>query len=130
MNQSTMLAQRTEKLIQELKPDNVMVQTSSEWYDAARSLRYVDSQEEFNAYATDLEKFEQKAMFDFYYSNRRYVFLARLYAYYYLMQFHFRFGPHFKFWTPGLEIRNACQAAQQVGSKLTFLGSEMNRETW
>lgn len=46
------------------------------------------------------------------------------------MQFHFRFGPHFKFMTPGLEVRNACQAAQQTGAKLTFLGSEMNRETW
>lgn len=32
MNQSTMLAQRTEKLIQELRPDEVMVQTSSEWW--------------------------------------------------------------------------------------------------
>jgi hypothetical protein len=69
-----MLAQRTEKLIQELRPDEVMVQTSSEWWEAARSLQYVDSQEEFNDYGADLEKFEQKNMFDFYSATRRLVF--------------------------------------------------------
>jgi hypothetical protein len=74
MNQSTMLAQRTEKLIQELRPDEVMVQTSSEWWEAARSLQYVDSQEEFNDYGADLEKFEQKNMFDFYSATRKLVF--------------------------------------------------------
>ena len=85
LNQSTMLAQRTEKLIQELKPDNVLVQTSPEWWDAARSLQYVDSQEEFNAYGNDLEKFEQKGMFDYYYATRKFIFFARLYSYYYTM---------------------------------------------
>lgn len=108
MNQSTMLAQRTEKLIQELKPDEVMVQTSSEWWDAARSLKYVDSQDEFNAYGADLEKFEQKKMFDFFSATRVAIFQARIMSYYYLMQYHFRFGPHFRFTRPGLEIRNAC----------------------
>jgi hypothetical protein len=35
LNQSTMLAQRTKKLIEELQPDTVMVQTSPEWWQAA-----------------------------------------------------------------------------------------------
>ena len=47
-NQSTMLAQRTQKLIEEVEPDTVIVQTSPKWWDNARSLRYVDSQDELN----------------------------------------------------------------------------------
>lgn len=50
-NQSTMLAQRTKKLIEEVKPDAVMVQTNSEWWETAQMLRYVDSQEELNNYS-------------------------------------------------------------------------------
>jgi hypothetical protein len=34
-NQSTMLAQRTQKLIQEVKPDTVMVQTNEQWWNTA-----------------------------------------------------------------------------------------------
>lgn len=32
MNQSNMLAQRTQKLIQEVKPDTVMVQANQPWW--------------------------------------------------------------------------------------------------
>lgn len=42
-NQSTMLAQRTQKLIEELKPDHVLVQTDEKWWSHARLLKYVDS---------------------------------------------------------------------------------------
>jgi len=43
VNQSTMLAQRTQKLIEELRPDTVLVQTSPEWWSNARLMNYVDS---------------------------------------------------------------------------------------
>jgi len=43
-NQSTMLAQRTQKLIQEIKPEAVMVQTNQKWWETAKYLQYVDSQ--------------------------------------------------------------------------------------
>ena len=43
-----MLAQRTQKLIEQINPDTVLVQTSPEWWEQARMLRYVDSQEEMN----------------------------------------------------------------------------------
>jgi len=39
-----MLAQRTQKLIQEVQPDAVMVQTNEKWWDVAKMLQYVDSQ--------------------------------------------------------------------------------------
>lgn len=42
-NQSTMLAQRTQKLIEEVKPDTVLVMTNSEWWEHAKLLKYVDS---------------------------------------------------------------------------------------
>jgi hypothetical protein len=38
-----MLAQRTQKLIEEVKPDTVLVQTNSEWWEHAKLLKYVDS---------------------------------------------------------------------------------------
>jgi hypothetical protein len=125
-----MLAQRTEKLIEELKPDNVLVQTSAEWWNAARSLKYVNSQEEFRPYAEDLDSYaNQKKNIDYYWPTRQFIFRTRLWLYKAAMQFHYRFGPEFNFTQPGLEVRNACQSAQKVGAKLTFLGSEMNRET-
>lgn len=37
-NMSTMLAQRTQKLIQEVKPDSVMVMADPEWWDTAKML--------------------------------------------------------------------------------------------
>jgi hypothetical protein len=54
MNQSTMLAQRTKKLIEELKPDTVIVQTSDAWWQDAKLLKYVDSQEEMDKYTHQL----------------------------------------------------------------------------
>lgn len=43
MNQSTMLAQRTQKLIEEIRPDTVMVQTNEDWWQSAKLMKYVDS---------------------------------------------------------------------------------------
>ena len=43
LNNSTMLAQRTKKLIEEIKPDTVIVQTSEEWWQSAKLLNYVNS---------------------------------------------------------------------------------------
>jgi len=77
-NQSTMLAQRTQKLIEELKPDKVMVQTSPEWWSNVRLMNYVDSQEEMDTYAPELDRWSNMRSFDFYYNNRRWLALARL----------------------------------------------------
>lgn len=42
-NASTMLAQRTQKLIQEVQPEAVMVMTNERWWNTAKLLEYVDS---------------------------------------------------------------------------------------
>ena len=52
-----MLAQRTQKLIEELKPDTVLVQTSEDWWNTARSLKYVDSQDEMEKYSKELDRY-------------------------------------------------------------------------
>jgi len=51
-----MLAQRTQKLIEELKPDTVVVQTSPEWWSNAKLMKFVDSQEEMNTYSSELDR--------------------------------------------------------------------------
>jgi hypothetical protein len=63
LNQSTMLAQRTQKLVREIQPEAVMVQTNEDWAQAAKLLRYVDSQEEFNGLnqGWELSKYEREA---------------------------------------------------------------------
>ena len=55
LNQSNMLAQRTQKLIHEVKPDVVMVQTNLRWWEQAQMLKFVDSQEELNHYGKYLD---------------------------------------------------------------------------
>jgi hypothetical protein len=60
-NQSTMLANRTKKLIEDLQPDTVLVQTSAEWWDSAKLLKYVDSQEEMNKYGSRLDRYLGKS---------------------------------------------------------------------
>lgn len=129
-NSSTMLAQRTKKLIEEIKPDTVMVQTSAEWWDNAKLLKYIDSQEELNRNAKELDRHCNRQSFDFYYSNRMWVSLARLCVYNWLFRFHFGLRPEMNPMRPGLEIKFACEAADHVGANLEFLGSEFSPKTW
>lgn len=61
-NKSTMLAQRTQKLIQEVQPDTVLVQTNNQWWDVAKLMGYVNSQEEFEHYQKQLDPALAKEM--------------------------------------------------------------------
>ena len=128
-NSSTMLAQRTKKLIQELKPDTVLVQANEEWWARAKLLRFVDSQEEFSSYTKYLNKTGPKWL-EYYWNSRKFIFLARYAMYYTAFQAHFRFGHDFQFWQPGLEVKYACESAEQVGASLKFLGPELNHVTY
>jgi hypothetical protein len=91
-NQSTMLAQRTKKLIEELKPDTVIVQTNEKWWQSARQLKYVDSQEEMNKYGSQLDAYLSKPDFSMYSSQRKWLFQARLWLYALVFKWHFRLG--------------------------------------
>lgn len=76
-----MLAQRTKKLIEELKPDTVIVQSSPEWWHNAKSLKYVDSQEEMSKYDLLLNSYLSERSFDYFVSQRKWIFLTRLAIY-------------------------------------------------
>lgn len=123
-NQSTMLAQRTQKLIEEIRPDTVLVQTSKEWWDNAKLLKYVDSQEEMNNYSSALDKHSNFQDIDFYYSNRKWLFLSRLWLYAKVWKLHFGFAGFVDFVRPGLESKFACESAEKVGANLEFMGPE------
>ena len=124
-----MLAQRTQKLIEELEPDTVLVQTSQRWWEQASRLKYVESQEELNGYAKKLDSHCDAQTYDFYYSNRKWLSAIRFYLYANLFKFHFMFS-NWRFARPGLEMKFACEAAQNVGARLEFMGSEFDQRTW
>ena len=117
-NQSTMLAQRTQKLIEELKPDTVLVQTSDRWWSNAKLMKYVDSQEEMNTYSPEFDRHSNMQTFDFYYSNRKWLAMLRLGLYNWLFRMHFGFRSETNFLRPGLEMKFACEAAEKVGADL------------
>ena len=128
MNQSNMLAQRTQKLIQEVKPDTVMVQANYQWWNSAQMLKFVDSQEEFNEYGKYLDKYTSFRSFNMWFPTRSIAFWARYYMYCGLFNMHYKIP--FNFLRPGLEIKFACEEANNVGAKLEFLGAEFNQMTW
>jgi len=92
-------------------------------------LRYVDSQEEFSQYNNYLGKHSPNWT-EYYWNSRKVLFMARIWMYYALFQFHFRFGYDFKFWLPGLEMKFACEAAERNNARLHFLGAELDPTTW
>jgi hypothetical protein len=100
------------------------------WWNKAKLLQYVDSQEELNKYETHLNKTLAQMWIEPYWNSRKLIFLARQYFTYFLFQSHFRFGHDFKFYLPGLEVKYACEAAEKVGAQLHFMGSEINPVTY
>ena len=125
-----MLAQRTKKLIEEIKPDTVIVQTSPEWWDAARQMKYVESQEEMTQYNTRLQRYLTPGGNESYlwYPGRTWLQMFRLGMYTYLFRQFFRFGD-IRFELPGLEVKYACEAAEKVGAQIQYMGSECDVNT-
>lgn len=130
MNTSTMLARRTRKLIRDINPDKVMVMASPEWWDSARLIEGVHSQEDFNQYHNQVLK--DVSHFDVDTSwFRGSVFWLRMKLLVATLEYLYRpGGKHFKFWVPGLEIKYACEEAERLGAELHFMGPELNNITW
>lgn len=124
-----MLAHRTQKLIEEVKPDKVLVMTNAEWWNNARNLKYVDSQEELNKYNDVLDRHSNNKFQDIYFSSKRWLSYMRWYVNCFLYQWHFRFD-EVNVFRPGIEIKQACEAAEKVGAKIEFLGPEFDQATW
>ena len=129
LNSSTMLSKRTKKLIQEIKPDTVLVMCSQDWWNHARLIQNVTSQEEFNIYQDKfLSKVDKWPLDSSFF--RGIVFWSRIWMMKMYLKINFYSGSHFKFYIPGLEIKYACEAAEKVGAKLMFLGPELNNVAW
>ena len=77
-----------------------------------------------------MKKHLDYASIKFYSTTRRTLFLARLYIYAFLYNMHFRMGKEFSFFTPGLEVKYACEAAVKNGANLEFMGTELDTSTW
>lgn len=129
-NLSTMLAQRTQKLIQDVKPEAVMVQTNEQWWQTAKLLQYVDSQQEFSEYNKDMDKYSSMSNIYMWDSFRQWLFWGRFKVYSALFNFHFRIPMNYTFLKPGLEVKYACEEAEKLGAKTYFLGTEFNQDTY
>ena len=108
----------------------MIVQTSPEWWNNARSLKYVDSQAELDQYSNELDRHSNLSSFDYYWNNRRWLGLLRLAIYKRLFNFHFGFTRDYDFFRPGLEMKFACESAEKVGAKLEFMGPALSNPTW
>ena len=129
-NQSTMLAQRTQKLIQEIQPDAVLVQTNEKWWETAQLLQYVDSQGEFAQYNKHLDKYTMMQSFYMWHPSRAPLFWFKFNMYSLMFKLHFRIPQNFTFLQPGLEVKFALEEAEKQGAKTYFLGPEFDDGTW
>jgi pheromone shutdown protein TraB len=128
MNASTMLANRTKKLIQEVEPDTVIVQSNDSWWNLVRDMKYVDNQEEFDEYNDELEKFQFiKTPEEYYGVNKTKAILQTGAA---VKRINTTFGVNYDFHLPGLEVKYACDEAEALGARLLFAGHEFDQVTW
>lgn len=79
-----------------------------------------------NRYGSQLDSYLSKPDFSMYSSQRKWLYLARIWMYTFVFKWHFRLGFDFHGSRPGLETKFACEAAEKVGAKLEFAGSEVD----
>ena len=91
-------------------------------------MQHVESQEEmdtYNQYFKKLNSFKN----DGFAPIRRLIFYPRMYLTIKLMRWHFNLGFEFNPFREGLEVKYACESAENTGAELKFLGNELNSET-
>jgi hypothetical protein len=124
MNSSDILANRTKKLISEIKPDVVFAQTDENWWKAAQLLGHVKSQDEMDLTKKDMENiFNNKFVSNPHtiWHKMRWGFfgvLARL-----IYGLPFDYNPVL----PGLETKYALEEATKLNSKIVYLGYELDK---
>lgn len=127
-NSSTILATRTKKLIEAIKPDSVLVQTSLPWYKRACHIQ-VDNQEQFNRLQGKFDDLISKRIWEEPSHLRGLFFKFRMIGWMAFMNFYLSFPIDFNPWRPGVEMLWAIKAAEKTGSKIKFLGTAFNRYT-
>ncbi len=125
-NHSDILANRTKKLIQEVKPDVVFVQTDENWWKYAQFLRHVKSQEEMNLAVKDLqETFEFPTTLNL----RNLAFKSRWAFFLFFSKFLFGLPKEYNPFAPGLEVKYALEEANSLNSQIVYLGYEFDDST-
>lgn len=127
-NSSTILATRTKKLIEQLKPDTVYVQTSQKWYERASTIN-VENQEQFNRLHSGFKDLVYFRAQEYPMHMRGIYFRARLMSWMLFMNYYLNLPTDFNVWRPGVEMLWAVKAAEKTGSKVRFLGSMFNKYT-
>lgn len=79
-----------------------------------------------NHYSPTLDRYTQMQSFNYYHPTRAIMFWTRFYMYSALFKMHFRIPHNFNFFRPGLEIKLACEEANNVGAKIHFMGPELD----
>lgn len=113
-------------MIEYVQPDAVFVQSSPGWWNRAKLMRYVDSQEEYDQYSDsfkDLDKFDDLKVG----WMRKLVFWPRMAITHSLFQWYFGWSTY-KPWKEGLEVKFACEAAEDTNAQIEFFGNEWNKE--
>lgn len=126
-NSSTMLANRTRRLIDEIKPDTLFVQTSQDWWSAARHLEYIKSQEEMDK-ASKLTSLSKLACLP---SELKSASLTSLRFQLFNLVFKkvLNIPIEYNPFVPGLEVKFALEEAEKLNSKIVFLGNEFDHNT-
>lgn len=125
-NKSDILANRTKKLIQEVKPDVVFVQTSKDWWKGAQMLNHVKSQDEMELADKELSQTHQEQLG---LNGRILAYKLRMFFFNIFSKFLFAIPQDFNPFQPGLEVKFALEEAHKNGSKTVFLGPEFDKNT-
>lgn len=72
-----------------------LILTLFRWWEKAKLLQFVNSQEEFNKYNKYLTRTLNPMWIEPYWNTRKLLFLGRMYLTYLNMQWHYRFGHDF-----------------------------------
>lgn len=123
---STTLANRTKRLIQEIQPDTVIVQTSEEWAERA-ALLDVSNQRQMTALNREMRdlvfpRYSYKGS-----TMGSIIFEMRYFSWLYTLNFLMGTGTDFHPLQPGLEVKYACESAQQVDADIEYLGTAFDQ---
>lgn len=117
-NSSTLLANRTRKLVEDVKPDTLYVQTTPNWWKLAKEID-ITTQSEFTKISDYMPKTTK------YIPNNPRGFLAkiRLGLWLFTVRMMMNLPNDFTPFVPGLEVKYAVQEAEKAGAEIYFAGT-------
>jgi len=115
---NTILANRTKSLVNDVKPDSLLVQTNQKWWNMARHVN-ATTQKQMDTFTYDFQKcFPNHRHNNF----RGLMFKARLYSWLWSSQLCMAFPDDFHPFTPGLEMKYAIEEANNHNANVHFAG--------